>query len=118
MKIIVPGEPVPKGRPRFNRSTGSVYTPATTRSYEQAIGFLAMAQREKIKEGCAKVGMLFYTRKQADLDNLIKSGLDGLNGQAFTDDKQVSEIYAARVYSNNPRVEIIVEECEQRTEEE
>lgn len=110
MMIIVPGEPVPKGRPRFNRTTGSVYTPATTRAYEQAISILAMAQRKQmVREGPVKVTLWFYTSKTSDIDNLIKSTLDGLNGQAFTDDKQVCEVHAYRIDSSPARTEVLVE---------
>lgn len=51
----------------------------------------------------------FYTatRRRADLDNLVKSTLDGMNGVAFLDDHQVSQIFATRRYDKqNPRVEI------------
>ena len=45
-----------------------------------------------------------------DIDNLVKIVLDGLNGVAFMDDKQVIELYAIKRYSIEPRTEIMVEE--------
>ena len=46
-----------------------------------------------------------------DLDNVIKSVLDGLNGVCFRDDKQVSKIEAEKHYSatETGHVDIIVE---------
>lgn len=120
MRIVIPGEPIAKERPRFNRTTGNFYTPASTRAYEETIAFLAMAQREKIEFEPVRFHALFYTAKKnpSDIDNLTKAIWDGLNGHAFTDDKQICEAHIARVRSSNPRVEILVEECEERVEEE
>ena len=39
--VGIPGEPVAKGRPRFNGKTGTVYTPTKTRSAEKAIAWEA-----------------------------------------------------------------------------
>jgi Holliday junction resolvase RusA-like endonuclease len=44
--------------------------------------------------------------KKPDTDNYIKSVLDALNGEAWEDDNQISEIYAVKRYSLNPRVEM------------
>ena len=37
VKIIIPGKPTPKGRPRFSRKTGRTYTPADTGRYEKLV---------------------------------------------------------------------------------
>ncbi|AMB93271.1 RusA family crossover junction endodeoxyribonuclease [Aerococcus sanguinicola] len=36
LRVIIPGECVPKGRPRFTR-TGRTYTPKKTREYEEKL---------------------------------------------------------------------------------
>jgi Holliday junction resolvase RusA-like endonuclease len=52
---------------------------------------------------------IFHTKKP-DADNCIKSILDALNNIAFDDDGQVADIKAWKLYSDNPRAEIILEE--------
>jgi Holliday junction resolvase RusA-like endonuclease len=44
--------------------------------------------------------------KKPDLDNLEKSVLDAINGYAWVDDNQVTELNSKKLYSLNPRVEI------------
>lgn len=45
-----------------------------------------------------------------DVDNFIKSTLDGLNGLLWEDDRQIVDIIAHKYYSDHPRVEIEAEE--------
>ena len=37
MRIVIPGEPRGKQRPRFSRRTGATYTPSETVQYEKAV---------------------------------------------------------------------------------
>ena len=46
--------------------------------------------------------------KKPDIDNLIKSVLDSLNGSAWHDDGQITDISSRKRYSDNPRIEILV----------
>ena len=124
MKIIVTGQPVPKGRPRL--SNGHTYTPPKTRQYEKRIkqawkeqsgehlnGPLKLiltayfsipaSKSQTIKEKMA-VGEILPT-KRPDLDNIIKV-IDALNGLAFDDDCQIVEVTARKLYSHEPRLEI------------
>lgn len=60
------------------------------------------------KNGLKKLnGELFPTTKK-DVDNLIKSVLDGLNGIAYKDDKQVIKIKAFKTYSEEPKADIYI----------
>ena len=45
-----------------------------------------------------------------DLDNYIKSALDGLNGVLWTDDARIVDLHAHKYYSDRPRIEITVRE--------
>lgn len=44
--------------------------------------------------------------KKPDIDNIIKSVLDALNGVAYHDDTQVVAVFAEKYYSDTPRVEV------------
>ena len=47
---------------------------------------------------------------KSDVDNYIKSTLDGLNGLLREDDRQIVDIIAHKYYSDQPRIDIKVEE--------
>jgi len=46
--------------------------------------------------------------KRPDLDNIIKFFLDSMNGLVFTDDSLIWKLKAQKVYSLDPRTEIII----------
>lgn len=103
--LTIPGVPVPKGRPRFGR--GRTYTPRKTLDYENLVKFVAIDSRNrhgwKRLSGPVKCTLRFYgASPKADLDNLVKCILDGLNGLAFDDDRQVAELVASRIGSGKP----------------
>ena len=126
IKFTIPGRPVPKGRPRFSRKTGRTYTPNNTSKYEKLvrecygdnyyfdkeyISIKIIAKFEipqsysKKKKQEALNGKVFPTK--CDLDNIVKSITDGLNGTAFKDDRYIVGIEAEKVYSD--KAETIVE---------
>lgn len=117
--FVIPGKPVPKGRPRTTRN-GVTYTPKKTKDYEAfvAASFLEAGGHRYLDGELLNVDLRFYfkvpksyTKKQKaallnnpyyghrpDLDNLEKAILDGLNGVAFADDSQVVEMHSAKCY--------------------
>jgi crossover junction endodeoxyribonuclease RusA len=98
--VRIDGKPVPKGRPRFTKF-GGVYTPATTVEFEERV-----AAAWKLTYGDLSLGgqlhafLYFGTQNHAkqDLDNLVKSALDGLQrAGAFTNgDEQVYKVTASK----------------------
>lgn len=48
--------------------------------------------------------------KKPDIDNILKSVFDGLNGIAFKDDTQIIRIQTEKFYSNEPRIDIEIKE--------
>lgn len=100
MIFTVPGEPVPKKRPRTvtnPRGETRTYTPAETKAAETAIGYAARAVfPEPTSEPC-QAHVDFYCRRKGrgDVDNLLKTVLDALNGIVWADDKQVIYLSAA-----------------------
>lgn len=131
--LRIPIDPVAKARPRFTR-TGHTYTPSKTKTYEKAIGeYWEQATQgfkfEREQAVCVNVafglpipksaskrkkedminGTIKHTKK-ADVDNLLKAVLDGLNGIAWADDSQVIRVCASKEYSTEPYVYIYVHE--------
>lgn len=53
-----------------------------------------------------------YHTKRPDTDNLIKGLFDSLNNIVWKDDNQVCKIFARKIYSENPGIEIEINELE------
>lgn len=134
--IIVEGEIVGKQRQRFQRIGNNmihIYTPTPTIKYEKLIAdeykkqcgvlfpteiplelriraFMRMPKVfSKVKQSRAIQGEI-RPMKKPDADNIAKSILDGLNGVAYADDKQVVELSVKKYYGTLERVEIDIQE--------
>jgi Holliday junction resolvase RusA-like endonuclease len=110
--VTVPGKPQAKQRPRVGKG-GRIYTPRETAQYEKLVADCwTEAGGELIPKGTA-VEVVIHVHKdhvdvevlaaeglkptaRADLDNIAKSVLDGLNKVAWDDDRQVAKITVAR----------------------
>lgn len=90
-KIEIAARPVPKARPRLG-SNGKMYTPRKTREFEELIGWTTRSVVRKPIEKPVKVNIDVYSKTRADIDNIAKAILDGLNGVAFLDDRQVVDL--------------------------
>ena len=134
MRFTIPGKPQGKARPRFNTYTGRTYTPSKTGAYEK---FIALCYRQaggKLLDGAIRIDIKAYypiakshTKKnkaatesgeikatiKLDIDNVAKAVLDGLNGIAFDDDKQVVRLEVSKRYDHEARVEVEVKENEE-----
>ena len=133
MKIIIPGVPVGKGRPKFSTFGGypKAYTPVKTVNYENLVKIAFQQTGEQpferetqlraditaffpIPKSTSKkkrlemeVGLLMHTKKP-DCDNVAKSILDALNGIAYYDDAQICELVVCKMYSDEPRAEVVI----------
>ena len=131
--FTIPGPPRGKGRPRaFKRGNHiAMYTDNKTAAYENLV---ALACKESMKGGpmldgpvtvmvfahfpvaksaskTAQKAMLegrIFPTKKPDLDNVGKAVLDGLNGVAFVDDAQVCHLTMNKIYSDAPKVRVVV----------
>lgn len=92
----VPGPPVGKQRPRVTR--GRTFTPKKTRAYEASIAMHARMAGVTPSDGPVHVRIMacMPDKRRRDLDNVIKAVLDGLNGVAYHDDAQVTQIVAEK----------------------
>lgn len=131
--FTVYGEPVAKGRPRFStRGKFPVaYTPEKTKTYESEVGMMAkvamgaskalegpleafiyvtfpvpLSYTKKRTEACLK-GFEQHTKKP-DLDNVVKSVIDGMDKIVFDNDSQITSIHATKVYGDIAKVEVLV----------
>ena len=135
INLIIPGEPVAKGRPRVTR-TGIAYTPAKTKGYENLVKMCYMEQCNNLKlEGELQAAVIAYFQipksaskkkqkqmeegeirptKKPDADNILKAVLDALNGLAYKDDSQIVSVGIEKWYSHEPKVEVVICEYCQR----
>jgi Holliday junction resolvase RusA-like endonuclease len=106
--IVIPGEPVAKGRPRMTRN-GHTFTPERTTRYENLVKLcgaearrgrrmlqgplemkivatwaLPKTQHRKGTPRCAE-----WRTKRPDADNVAKCVCDALNGVVYDDDSQI-----------------------------
>ena len=121
--FTIPGKPKAKGRPRFGN--GRAFTDKATQMYEAhardsylraypntpptdkpvAVTITFYLPRPKNHYGTGKNSHIMkesapkYPCKVPDIDNLIKSVLDGLNKFAFEDDKQVIALTGYKFYA-------------------
>lgn len=131
--IIVPGTPVPKGRPRFG--TGRAFTPKKTKDYEQTVGWearIVMRGRKPIL-GAVELYVVAYVapppswskaeREQAlrglrrpvskpDGDNYLKIAMDAISGIIWKDDCQVTDMLCRKRFHAEPHLLILVKEIE------
>lgn len=113
--FVVEGEPIGKQRPRLGRGR-VVYTPARTAAWENKIGWAArqaMGPQGPLT-GDLRVQVEFRRSdaRLVDIDNLLKSALDGGNGVVWHDDSQIIEIHATLVrQSAAPGMTLVVAGC-------
>ena len=135
--FVIHGEPVAKGRPRFNRSTGRAFTPQKTINYETLVKmeylqaypneplysgdtalavhidvFVPIPSSASKKKHQDMVNGIIRPTKKPDADNLIKALMDAGNGVIWEDDKSVVEVILRKWYGEVPHVEMIIDEAE------
>lgn len=127
---FLPGKPVPKGRPRLIVDRKKLLMAIKARSLEMALSAFVVRTPQRtldyenqVREASLKVmtatGLTviedkelyvettFYTKmpSRADIDNLVKAVLDGMNTYIYKDDKQVSHIMAHKKFGRNFSIE-------------
>jgi len=128
IKIILPGEPVAKVRPRVCRKfTYDPQDKIKSAARFQILDFMNRGgyQYPYPESYPVEIEMNFFlTPKRGeenlltwgidenvshkDTDNLCKFYLDAMNGIVYADDKQVNSIIAKKFYGNEPRTEITI----------
>ena len=135
MELIVYGDPVPQGRPRF--TNGHAYDPQRSQNYKKLVRFWVTQHLKKIPgfkpfENALCVDLIFYMgipsswskkkRIQAingeirpisrpDADNLCKSVTDAVNGLLWVDDSIITDLSVKKRYTGElARVQIKIAE--------
>lgn len=129
----VPGKITGKGRPRVNTQTAIAYTPTKTKEYEDLVKqyFILKYRRINPLEGRIRVEIKAYFSipknaskkqkeemlkdnispiKKPDIDNIAKIILDALNKLAFKDDNQIIKLDIEKIYSEEEKVYVKIEE--------
>lgn len=132
-ELEVPGKITGKGRPRVNTITAIAYTPNKTKEYEDLIKqyFIMKFRGIKPLDGRISVTIKAYfsipkntskakteemlnntisPAKKPDIDNIAKIILDALNKLAFNDDNQITKLNIEKVYSEEEKVSILIEQ--------
>ncbi len=135
ISLTIPGKPLGKQRPRFAKMGKfvKVYTPKETMDreaeirelfqqkypehipYENAVSCKAVIYLSipKATSKIKKQQMLNNDLKaivKPDADNAVKLVMDSINGIAYKDDSQVVILEIEKLYSEEPRIEVIIEE--------
>ena len=105
LEFEFPGEPVAKQRPRVTRGGASgprTYTPNKTLIAERQVAWTFRHFYPSVlvdDDHDFKVTLEFYigSKRRIDIDNLVKTILDGLNGVVWKDDSQVTDLRAQKV---------------------
>lgn len=137
LKFTVLGIPRAQQRPRFNSFTKRAHDPKESAEYKSNVRAMAtvavldnkwtMCHKEMPvavniisyrpipasapvwKKNAAKYGLIPPLSRNSDIDNVMKSLLDAMNGVVYEDDCQVFKLSGESRYSDTPRVEIEVE---------
>jgi Holliday junction resolvase RusA-like endonuclease len=128
VEFTIPGEPVGKQRPKASFQQKRIYTPEKTINYESFVkhcyygnphfcerqvaveikAYMPIPSSVSKKKQQQMLEEIIRPSKKPDLDNVVKSILDGLNGVAYTDDKQVIRITAEKFYGATPCVNVVI----------
>ena len=130
--FFVEGKPEGKARPRVTTKGGfaRAYTPEKTRKYEKRIAdeylysggemypedapihmiILAYFAPPKSASKKRREDLLEHGRPMTkpDIDNIAKAVLDALNGVAYKDDKQVTDLLMHKYYGEQEGIKVVV----------
>jgi Holliday junction resolvase RusA-like endonuclease len=136
IEFTIPGPAVPQGRPRAGRNGRKIvmYDPKESKEYKRYVSLIARQHAPKtLLEGPLSVRMKIYreipkstTKKdralifegikrpitKPDGTNYAKGIEDALNGIIYKDDSQIVDLQVQKYYSDNPRVEVTVQEID------
>lgn len=119
---VIPGRPIPLQRARF--SSGRVYDSQKIEKIHTGLYLKQQYGLQKPLGGPLKFIITFYFKPpqrnkkllgtfhfcKPDTDNLVKYYSDVAQGILFTNDSQIAQIVATKIYDENERTEFILEQ--------
>ena len=132
MKIIIPGKPIAKARPRFARRGKFVKAYSEQETEESKFYMLAREQIKNKIYGPIEISIWLYFKRpkshygagknshvlkttappehifKPDVDNCVKFILDCLNGLAWEDDSQIITLGASKSYWDSDQTVIFI----------
>lgn len=140
--FTIPGEPVPKARPRVSKNTKRAYTPKKTVAYEARVkeayynaffnekpfpagtmvaayitAFFPIPKSATKKRRADMIAGRIFKTTRPDADNIEKAIFDALNGLAYEDDGQICYQVCSKRYAEEPRAEVKLYRLVQSREE-
>jgi len=133
-RLVIHGEPVPAGRPRF--SNGHAYDPKRSRDYKRFVSQEAKLKYHGtiLRDKALKVDVKVYRHVQRsiskvergrrlrgehrpivkpDASNYLKLVEDALTGIVWEDDNLITDVSCHKYYSDDPRIEVTVTEAKE-----
>ena len=130
IELLIPGEP--QGKLRARVSKFGAYTPKKTVNYEtyikelfvikypdfiplagaliiELMAWLTIPKSTSKKRRGLMLKKIIRPTKRPDVDNILKTSMDALEGLAFKNDNQIATVLASKFYSDQPRLEITIE---------
>lgn len=128
LSFFVTGSSVAQGRPRFRRTGNYVHTydPAKSKSWKESVRWQNIEYMRKegkgMIEGAIEASLVFLLPRpkslpkkvkdhirKPDIENLVKSIFDALEGIAYKNDSQICKMTVTKLYENKiPGVSIIL----------
>ncbi len=112
LSFTVPGEPVPKARARGTGRGRKHYTPERTREAELLIAGYAIQDYRRLADLSGHYGLkvvAYCKDMRKDVDNLLKTVMDGVAGIVWCNDRQVFDAHCIKVrVTDNPRTEVYI----------
>ena len=112
-------KPIPKGRPRLGKC--GAYTPPQTKFFENFVAInlrkQMMLNKHRILTDLVCVSVIFDFKRskssmlltpRPDVDNLLKSILDAMNGIVVVDDKNIYRVIGEKRWSDKDKITIEV----------
>lgn len=133
VQLTIPLKPRGKERPRWSEKTKRMYTPAATTNYENLIkliyrqsygaqmfprgvpldirirAYYPILKSDTLAIRAKKLTGVIRPTVKPDWDNIGKIVADALNKIAYHDDAQIVDSQTRKFYSDNPRVEILIQ---------
>ncbi len=133
VQLTIPLRPRGKERPRWSEKTKRMYTPASTTNYEDFIklvyrqnygtqmfpknvpldirirAYCPIPKSDTLTARAKKLTGVIRPTVKPDWDNIGKIVADALNKIAYHDDAQIVDSQTRKFYSDNPRVEILIQ---------